>query len=397
MTEEQEKNEQLTLDCKNICKVVFITVGLFACVVVLGMEAFGSENFFLPNKPAKSASTVLVVDKFATRKKLIKSQQSNTLLSERISLLTAKLAEEKNTSKLLLEEALKNYSSSQEKAMEAMRKKTEEMQKQLNETLKQMKQMKNAATTAVTAKPTTTPSPQVEKNEKANMCLHGQPMGQSGNIMLSIIHAAPAVGFIGLNSVFSNFYVRWFEPNDRVKLNYNGLCNNKITAIDSFYKYKTKTKFNRKDWPNYIKLKSEKLAKAREILKSFNGPVATVHGRWLSGECDDRANKLKTFCTNKKNGWKETCHYTSNSISKLVPKNIKTILYLTDNQRPEYTKTFKNVDKHPFDVQIAMMIESEYHFGNAMSSIDYLISKWRQKKNSTYPEQCYAEQTGNFR
>jgi len=37
-----------------------------------------------------------------------------------------------------------------------------------------------------------------------------------------------------------------------------------------------------------------------------------------------------------------------------------------------------------------MMVESDYHFGNPMSSIDYIVSKMRENK-PTYPEQCFAE------
>jgi FkbM family methyltransferase len=224
------------------------------------------------------------------------------------------------------------------------------------------------------------------KNE-AEVCLKGPAMGQTANYMVSIFHAIPTQGILGLDKVWSDFYNQWFEPHERVKLYFDGTCQTTISPVDSFYSEKTESRFNKKVWP-LITLKHALLQNASEILASYDGPIATVHGRWLSGTCVERADTLNNFCTLKKENWKETCHYTQDSISKLT--KMKPIVYMSDGQKPEYANTFENVDHHPFDVQFAMMVESEYHFGNPMSSIDYVVSKMRENK-PTYPEQCFAE------
>ena len=226
------------------------------------------------------------------------------------------------------------------------------------------------------------------KNE-AEVCLKGPAMGQTSNHMVSIFHAIPTQGILGLDKVWSEFYNQWFEPHERVQLYFDGTCQTTISPVDSFYSEKTESRFNKKVWP-LIKLKHTLLQKASEILASYDGPIATVHGRWLDGGCVERAETLNNFCTHKKENWKETCHYTQDSISKLSNSKLsKRFVYMSDGQKPEYANTFQNVDHHPFDVQFAMMVESEYHFGNPMSSIDYVISKMRENK-PTYPEQCFA-------
>ena len=223
---------------------------------------------------------------------------------------------------------------------------------------------------------------------QTDVCLKGPAMGQTSNHMVSIFHAIPTQGILGLDKVWSEFYNQWFEPHERVQLYFDGTCQTTISPVDSFYSEKTESRFNKKVWP-LIKLKHTLLQKASEILASYDGPIATVHGRWLDGTCVERAETLNNFCTHKKENWKETCHYTQDSISKLLPEKIKHVVYMSDGQKPEYANTFQNVDHHPFGVQFAMIVESEYHFGNPMSSIDYIVSKMRENK-PTYPEQCFA-------
>jgi len=230
-----------------------------------------------------------------------------------------------------------------------------------------------------------------QRDLDADVCLHGVTGSRwrTANRLTMIFHSIPTVGALGLDSAWSTLYSEWFEPHRNVKLNFAGVCKTKLKPLDAFYSGKNKFRFNKVDWPR-LKFRKSLHEKALDILSSFDGPVATVHGRWLEGSCVDRATALNNFCTHKKENWQETCHYTGASISKLIPSHIKHILYMSDNQKPEYAKTFKLNDIHPFRVQVAMMVESDYHFGNPMSSIDYVVSKMRENK-PTYPEQCFAE------
>ena len=233
---------------------------------------------------------------------------------------------------------------------------------------------------------TPAPSP-----NSVDVCLSElNPMGRTANHMVSILHATPAKGTLGLGEYWSNFYTKWFDIQENVKLYFDGECKSTVTPVDAFYSAKSKFRFNKKDWPKSIVLKKAYRDEAKRILASYDGPVATVHGRWLENTCITRANALNNFCVHKKENWKNTCHYTSQRVSKLMPANIKHLLYISDGQKAEYAKTFLHVDKHSFNIQFALMIESDYHFGNPMSSIDYAVSKMRQHK-PTYPEKCFAE------
>tara|TARA_A100001015_G_scaffold28367_2_gene31516 strand:+ start:1786 stop:6273 length:4488 start_codon:yes stop_codon:yes gene_type:complete len=221
-----------------------------------------------------------------------------------------------------------------------------------------------------------------------DMCLTGKPFGRAANQMLSMFGALPAKGTLGLDNRWSAFYADWFEPNRRINLFFKGRCKNSTNPQDAFYSLKNDYNSSNRNFEGF-QMKNELLQKASGILASYDGAVATVHGRWLENECTRRARTLNNWCTEKNETWEHTCHYTHSSVFKLLPADIKHILYISDGQTLKYAKTFKKVDSHAFNIQFAMMSLSDYHFGNPMSTIDYIVSKLRQNK-PTYPERCYA-------
>ncbi len=224
-----------------------------------------------------------------------------------------------------------------------------------------------------------------------NVCLSGSLAGRTGNKLVSILHALPMSGTLTLDSMWSKLYEKWLEPHDKVILYSKKKCTEKISAWDAFYKFKggVKGKFphHRHTRPNVeLSFKLDALRKAKEILSTFEGPVATVHGRWLKGECLTRANDLNNFCTSKDIKWTTPCTYTEEFVQQHT--NIPNILYCSDDEKPELRNTFKNVDQHDFNIQFALMVLSDYHFGNPQSSIDYVLTYMREK-NKMYPEECY--------
>ena len=77
------------------------------------------------------------------------------------------------------------------------------------------------------------------------------------------------------------------------------------------------------------------------------------------------------------NGWNETG----------IP-----VIFFTGDGKIEYDKhkNFEKVDHHPFEIQLWMMVLSKLHYGNPMSSIDYLIYHWRYLRGKqTEPTECY--------
>ncbi|KAL7559649.1 hypothetical protein ACA910_006247 [Epithemia clementina (nom. ined.)] len=147
--------------------------------------------------------------------------------------------------------------------------------------------------------------------------------------------------------------------------------------------------------------------------------VVTVHQRWLEGSCPLRASHpLQSNCPGIKQRleqldagaampetlWGFTCFYNETLVRQQIPehvlqgrsaldKNQVIVLLLGDGQRddsPE-VKTFMHIDRNPFPIQIGMMLSSEYHFGNPMSTVDHTMAIWRARLGlKQYPESCYA-------
>mmetsp|Transcript_25761 Transcript_25761/g.61027 ORF Transcript_25761/g.61027 Transcript_25761/m.61027 type:complete len:108 (+) Transcript_25761:159-482(+) len=65
------------------------------------------------------------------------------------------------------------------------------------------------------------------------------------------------------------------------------------------------------------------------------------------------------------------------------------VLLFTDGLVEELDSTFPNRDSNTMQVQAWMMTLSEVHYGNPLSSIDYIINHWRRGK-PTRPEECYG-------
>tara|TARA_B110000285_G_scaffold235601_1_gene318529 strand:- start:27833 stop:35488 length:7656 start_codon:yes stop_codon:yes gene_type:complete len=222
----------------------------------------------------------------------------------------------------------------------------------------------------------------------SDVCLSGKPYGRSTNQILSIIHAIPQKGTLALDKRWSDFYLKWFEKEPIVKLYFEGTCYQTMSPETAYGSARQPNRFNQINF-HVLTLNSKLVARAKSELLKYEGKVATVHGRWLEGTCESRAMEFGNFCTEHTQTWKETCHYTLDAISQLIPKNIQNIVYMSDGQKTNYAKTFEKIDHNSFEIQVAMMIYSDYHFGNPMSSIDYFVSKMRHNKQ-IYPEECYT-------
>ncbi|KAL7563962.1 hypothetical protein ACA910_017575 [Epithemia clementina (nom. ined.)] len=147
--------------------------------------------------------------------------------------------------------------------------------------------------------------------------------------------------------------------------------------------------------------------------------VVTVHQRWLEGSCPDRAaDPLKNSCPRRavrieqlddgaampETQWGFTCFYNETLVRQQIPghvlqgrsafdKNQVIVVLLGDGQRddsPE-VQTFMHYDQSNFTIQIGMMVSSEYHFGNPMSTVDRTVAILRARRGlRQYPESCYG-------
>ena len=94
------------------------------------------------------------------------------------------------------------------------------------------------------------------------------------------------------------------------------------------------------------------------------------------------------------NHWALACNYTEASVRQQLPRDDfvpeeTVVILLSDGQSGTSQEgSFSVQDQSLFPVQIAMMMQSDYHFGNPASSIDYVLSHWRQGK-PTFPDSCF--------
>ena len=122
-----------------------------------------------------------------------------------------------------------------------------------------------------------------------------------------------------------------------------------------------------------------------------NRPFILVHRRWLEGECYKRAHLRQNFgsvesCTTEE--MIKACNVTFSDISN--PNN-RTVVLFTDDEMPSMDRTFPIRDQQKFKVQMWMMAQSETHYGNPASSVDWVVMHWRQRlgKRNMEPAACY--------
>ncbi|KAL7565741.1 hypothetical protein ACA910_010183 [Epithemia clementina (nom. ined.)] len=143
--------------------------------------------------------------------------------------------------------------------------------------------------------------------------------------------------------------------------------------------------------------------------------IVTVHQRWLEGSCVQRAKRLTIPCPmvipqvdpliQEEYFFAHTCFFNETFVRTKLPTvllegrdpfdpNQVIVVLMADGQRSKEddVKSFALKDSHDFMIQVGMMMLSDYHFGNPMSSIDKVLSHWRARLGKkTYPEEWYQE------
>ena len=82
------------------------------------------------------------------------------------------------------------------------------------------------------------------------------------------------------------------------------------------------------------------------------------------------------------------CAYTETSVRRSVGATALIVLF-TDGLDAKQDNTFANRDQHPVEQQMWGMVLSERHFGNPLSSIDYVVAHWRN--DTVEPTTCFAQ------
>jgi hypothetical protein len=70
------------------------------------------------------------------------------------------------------------------------------------------------------------------------------------------------------------------------------------------------------------------------------------------------------------------------------------ILLLTDRQVPELDATIPLIGNYTFAVETWLMTLSDIHYGNPLSTVDYIVYVWRRNYarkglNTMRPQACY--------
>ena len=247
--------------------------------------------------------------------------------------------------------------------------------------------------------------------EKVCLTLTGH-YGRNFNMIIEIAHlledAAQLTGErVQLMGKWARFYEAWFEPNPNIDLklhsndNLKGVIAGKdfgcelVTARQMFYLY-SDTKDTVNPWVAEMHLKQSIQDAAIQAVQEIGPHFVSVHRRWLEGTCPKRIlshgwarcehmsdDELETICT-----WTESDIRSALHAEGIRGASTWPIVLFTDSQQPEEDNTFSHIDRHDFNVAIAMMTMSDVHFGNPASSVDHILSIWRTK-GRMLPSHCW--------
>ena len=237
----------------------------------------------------------------------------------------------------------------------------------------------------------------------AVLCLTGDFYGQNGNRILTLANAISLADAQRLPLAVELHFWDWaltlFNQTELTNFfdvslkTQSTVCNRSITTKDSFY---TKhAGFH----PILARLRPNEHIRERAVAQKLvygSSPLVTVHIRGLNGQCKQRASLRSTFCFNKTLSYEYTCHYTPNAIRAhftfLREKGLFVALSDGENKQSEANFVSQSglINQLPFFEQMWLASISDYHFGNPMSSIDYVVAQWRGLYHLE-PRSCYQK------
>lgn len=205
------------------------------------------------------------------------------------------------------------------------------------------------------------------------------PYGETSNQVLQLANAL-AIGTVLLDDAAYKWFEEWFEPHERVAFNYGTPCS---IVFRTYADYKQLHDMH--DYHTaHPALQTLQLRKdhCRRALELYSVPFVSVHRRHLEGQCVRRISNKETFCANR--GWNDAspCSWHGKQFDKEV-------VLFTDKQQPNMDRTFENIGKASFAVEMCAMTLSSEHYGNPASSVDYLVSQWRNNHGMN-PTGCWA-------
>jgi FkbM family methyltransferase len=215
------------------------------------------------------------------------------------------------------------------------------------------------------------------------LCMSTPFAGRDGNRMITLANAIRRAksnhSVVALDTGWSAWYREWFDNRPDVSLDYSGPCGESLTSHDLFYMFSYKT--HNSVLPTLIPSKD-----IRDKAESAypQRPFVSVHRR-NHPSCSIKNGN--TLCNNGVYG--PACAYTETTVRHIVGETVHIVLF-TDGIDPTRDNTFANRDTHSFQQQMWGMVLSERHFGNPLSSMDYVVAHWR-KDTAVEPTACFAQ------
>lgn len=209
---------------------------------------------------------------------------------------------------------------------------------------------------------------------------------------------------LGLDKFLSRWYESHFDMRPDVLLDYypNGECEHAYMSQDAFHLDD--------DWDltylRYLTPSLEHRQTAEAIIKSWphGNNYISVHRRDLEGTCHLSARCPKNRRLRKSKGRAcveprdpteacsvelrlKACDIEYSMVDN--PKNLPIILF-TDRQVPEKDHTFPRIfnETYPMFVEMWLMTQSQTHWGNPRSTVDAVVSSWREGMGLE-PRPCY--------
>lgn len=193
------------------------------------------------------------------------------------------------------------------------------------------------------------------------------------------------------------------QPKLRIKIMAEKLFERRIMSTNGDGQGNTMSDINRSDGVSTVSTSVLNRNTMKRRIDKF-ARVISVHRRWLEGECHRRSSSSnEKFCMNESNRIGNTTMKQTHSTEQycdIVYDNITQqfqhleedapyqVILFTDGQKPEFDLTFPTIDDNHFTFQLWMMTLSGIHFGNPVSSVDYVVYHWR-KGIRMYPSDCF--------
>ena len=249
------------------------------------------------------------------------------------------------------------------------------------------------------------------------VCIRAPFYGQNSNRILSLANALRLAQekrtTVAMDGAFSDWYDDYFDPRPDVFRRYRGLCSESHAAGHYYGRYPNDLIGGQR--PELVRLRPKQALwhAAQQAVSELplqrgggGGSFISVPRRWLESLCLERAEAGATFCavttpTISALAVADACTWVQRDIEVAEEKAVsgrgqqqqqqqQEIVLFTDGQEPLYDKTFTLVDHQPFAVQLCMMALSARHYGNPLSSVDYLVAHWRPDlSDSMEPSLCW--------